>query len=522
MAILPALDEIKLDDDRPTLVILERAADRLPQDFVDWWNRQDLQNRVLVLTADPNAVKTLRDGARRMRAIEKVEERIKAQHGPASPQMQELQGVKGRETAGFTSALRETFKTIVFPTGKALRKVDDFRMEFERNDYSGEQQIIDTLTKRGKFIPSDKFDEQFETLCLDAQEILFDADAVQQSSLRRNAAVRSGWFWLPRNGLDQLVKLAVQRGFWREREGLIAKKWERRTKVTARLDDFGPNPIETGRFHINVTPEDADTVYVSESGPPIPASSGKLDGRVYETAAPAAWFLAVDSKGSAKTGDPCEWRAPIRVKPDVKRVSGGYRVSFIASPRAAKIRATFDGSDPKLGPVISGADIEAPPAATRLRAVGEVDGQFGEEESAPLQTGVSEAGGTYTVNRPALKLDSPATLTSRFEPKDTAKAFSALDRLAKAAGARILGGSVEVNGGRSEQDFLTLRLGRDVPILAGDLDGFVKTLVEKLSAAAPTVKLRLDGIEFSSGRELTAFCDDMGVDFDRVTWDQKP
>ena len=60
MAILPALDEIQLDDDRPTLVILERPADRLPQDFVDWWNKQDLQNRVLVLTADPNAVTTLR------------------------------------------------------------------------------------------------------------------------------------------------------------------------------------------------------------------------------------------------------------------------------------------------------------------------------------------------------------------------------------------------------------------------------------------------------------------------------
>lgn len=522
MAILPALDEITLDDDRPTLVILERPADKLPQDFDDWWHRQDLQNRVLVLTADPNAVKTLRDGARRMRAIEKVEERIKAQHGQASAQMEELQSVKGRETAGFTSALRETFKTIVFPTGRALRKVGDFRMEFERNDYSGEQQIIDTLTKHGKFIPSEKFDEKFEMLRLDAQEILFDAAAVQQSSLRRNAAVRSGWFWLPRNGLDQLVKIAVQRGFWREWEGLIAKKWERRTKVIARLDDFGPNPIETGRFQINVTPEDADTVYFSESGPPDPAISAKLDGRVYETAAAAAWFLAVDSKGVAKTGEACEWRAPIRVKPDVKRVSGGYRVSFIASPRSAKIHATFDGTDPKLGRVIDIAEIAAPADSTRLRAVAEVDGQFGEEESAPLQGGVSEAGGTYTANRSALKLGAPATLTSRFEPKDTAEAFSALDRLGKAAGVRILGGSVEVNGTRSEHDFLTLRLGRDVPILAGDLDAFVKILVEKLSADAPTVKLRLDGIEFSSGRELTAFCDDLDVDFDRVTWDQKP
>ena len=201
MAILPALDEIQLDDDRPTLIVLERPADKLPQDFVDWWNKQDLQNRVLVLTADPNAVATLRTSARRMRAIEKVEERIKAQHGAESPQMTELQGVKGREAAGFTSALRETFKTIVFPTGKALRKVDDFRMEFDRNDYSGEQQIVDTLTKRGKFVPTDQFDAQFDNVRQDAEEFLFDADAVQQSSLRRNAAVRPAWFWLPRGGL---------------------------------------------------------------------------------------------------------------------------------------------------------------------------------------------------------------------------------------------------------------------------------------------------------------------------------
>ena len=53
MAILPALDEINLADDRPTLVILERPADALPADFDAWWRRQDLQNRVLVLTADP-------------------------------------------------------------------------------------------------------------------------------------------------------------------------------------------------------------------------------------------------------------------------------------------------------------------------------------------------------------------------------------------------------------------------------------------------------------------------------------
>jgi len=85
-------------------------------------SRQDLQNRVLLLTADPNAVTTLRAGARRMRAIGKVAERLRAQHGRDSPQMAELDGVQSRETANFTGALRETFKTIVFPIKGQLRR----------------------------------------------------------------------------------------------------------------------------------------------------------------------------------------------------------------------------------------------------------------------------------------------------------------------------------------------------------------------------------------------------------------
>lgn len=520
MAILPALDEIHPEDDRPTLVILERPADRLPQDFVDWWNKQDLQNRVLVLTADPNAVATLRLSARRMRAIGKVAERIMAHHGKASPQMAELDGVRDREANNFTSALRETFKTIVFPMTKTLRLIGDFRMEFDRNDYSGEQQIIDTLTKRGKFIPADQFDSQFETLRLDAEEMLFDADAVQAASLRRNAAIRPGWFWLPRGGLDQLVRTAVQRAFWRDQNGLVAKKWERVTRVTIRQDDFAQNPLVTGRFQLHVTAEDADVIYLSESGPPDPASAMKLDGRVYETVAPAVWFLGVDSKGAARTGEACEWRAPLRVQADVKRVSGGYRIALLASPRAAVIRATFDGTDPRTGPEVSAGEVDAPAGASRLRAVAALGGQFSEEETARLAGELGEAAGAPPTPKPALKPDAPATMTARFEPKDTAAAFAALDRLAKMPDARILGGSAELNGRRSEEDYLTFRLGRDVPLPAAELYRLVKALADLLAVAAPTVKLRLDGILFPSGRDLMAFCDAAGEDFDRVTWRQ--
>lgn len=525
IAILPALDEIRLEDERPTLIVLEQPADKLPDEFMAWWNRQDPQNRVLVLAADRNAIVTLKTSARRQRAILKVEERIKAQHGAGSPQMAELDGVRGREAAAFTSALRETFKSIVFPMrdprkGNVLRTVDDFRMEFDRNDYSGEQQIIDTLVKRGKFIPSDQFDAQFETIRLDAEDFLFDADAVQQASLRRNAAVRAGWFWLPRGGLDQLIRTAVQRGFWREKDGLVARKWERVTRVTARQDEFGQDPMTTGRFQVTVTPEDGDIVYYSESGPPDPAKASKLDGRVFETAAPAVWFLAVDSKGIARTGDVFEWRAPVRVRLDVKRTSSGHRVSLSAVPRAATIRATFDGSDPKGGQELAHGDLDVPAGAKRLRVVAVVDGKhFSDEETAALVGRIEEDGPEFKPKAP-LNQDMPVLMTSRFEPKSTEIAFQALDRLAKITDVKARGGTVELNGERSEGDFLTLRLGRDVPIPAAALDRKVKELSALLSAAAPTVKLRLDGIAFPSGRDLMKFCDDLGIDFDQVEWKQ--
>ncbi len=522
MAILPALDEIQLDDERPTLVVLECPADRIPADFSNWWTRQDLQNRVLLLTADPNAVGTLKAGARRMRAIEKVGDRLKLQHGRDSPQMAELDGVQSREAANFTSALRETFKTIVFPIKGQLRRVDDFRMEFDRNDYSGEQQIVDTLAKRGKLIPADKFDDKFDNLRLEAEDLLFDADAVQPGSLRRNAAVRPAWFWLPRGGLDDLIRKAVQRGFWKQDEGLVARKWQRVTRVTARQDDFAPDPIVNGRFQLQVTPEDADTVYVSEAGPPDPARAAKLDGRVYETAAPSVWLLAVDSTGKATTGPVYEWRAPLRVKPDVRRVSNGHRVALLATPRAASIRATFDGSDPRIGPVVADAEIDAPADAVKLRVVAELDGRFSEEQTAPLATGMADSGGRPPPPKAALRPDSPVTMTSRFEPRDTASASDALQRLAKLPGAAVRGGSVELNGGRSEADFLTLRFGAAIRIPAETLAGQVDALRAILGHDAPTLKLRLDAIAFPSGRDFQAFCDATGQDFDRVTWDQEP
>jgi len=99
--------------------------------------------------------------------------------------------------------------------------------------------------------------------------------------------------------------------------------------------------------YVNLTAEDADAIYMSESGPPDPAQSARLYGRVYETGAPAVWFL------------------------------GGYTIALAASPRAAAIRVTFDGADPRTGPEIAGGEIDAPAGAVKLRTVAELGARPG-------------------------------------------------------------------------------------------------------------------------------------------------
>src|SRR5262249_7929654 len=149
---------------------------------------------------------------------------------------------------------------------------------------------------------------------------------------------------------------------------------------------------------------------------------------------------------------------------------------------------------------------DVPRGARQLRVVAEVKGEFSQEETAALTVGMDDPGGRSSAQpKAALKPDAGATMTSRFEPKDTAAAFSALDRLAKSPDVKVFGGSVDLSGMRSEGDFLTLRLGRDVAVSAAALDQKVKELSVLLSATAPTVKLRLDSIAFPSGRDLTAF-----------------
>ena len=94
-------------------------------------------------------------------------------------------------------------------------------------------------------------------------------------------------------------------------------------------------------------------MHVSESSPPTPASPKVAGGR-WETYEPAVWFLAVDSRGIATTGDVQEWRAPVVIIPEPASTPEGYLLAVRVRPRSAEVRVSFDGSSPKDGQVLAG------------------------------------------------------------------------------------------------------------------------------------------------------------------------
>lgn len=513
MLILPAKDELAVLEDRVRLIILENKADELPKEFDDWWRAEERQNAVLLLTADPNAVSSMRQLARRMRAIELVDRSLRQRQNSAQ-QLEELEAIKTRDTGAFSSAVREAFKTVIYPVTGVLRTFADFRMEFSNNDYRGEEQIRQTLTERRKFIPAADFNEQYENLRLDAEEMLFDADAVQASALRRKAALQPGWFWLPRGGLDQLVKLAVQRGHWREKDGLIQKRWDRRAEVSVRIDDFAPDPVETGHYTLVVNVQDADTVYYSEKEPPDPTKSAKLSGLAYELQGPKVWFLATDSSGKNAPSEPIEFRAPVRIKVEVESTPDGKSLLIECMPRDATVRVSFDGSDPKQAPAFEGPGL-VPGDASKIRVIADLDGAWSQEEVVTANQ-VEDGGG----QKPQLDDNRPVTWDGRYASSSTDKAFDAIQFLRGTAGVIVSSALFEMESKRVEGEMMSLRV--SAPIAGETLDELAQTLVEKSEFETPAATLRLMRIRFAHGRDFREFARRLALDFEREQWSQEP
>ncbi|GAH31427.1 unnamed protein product, partial [marine sediment metagenome] len=150
--VLPAVDEIEVEQDKVTLVITEPiSGSGLRHELKGFYDQATWKNRIAFLTGTKNTYDQLIDIGKRLKAIQHILDELQAEQlQDSDPQTVQAKDLEDRIRQNFHSAVRETFTTLWYPTESGLVNAD-FLMRFEENKYSGEQQILDLLDEKMKF-----------------------------------------------------------------------------------------------------------------------------------------------------------------------------------------------------------------------------------------------------------------------------------------------------------------------------------------------------------------------------------
>jgi hypothetical protein len=482
---LPAIDDIALEQEKVTLVITEpHPGPGLRRELKEFYDQATWKNRVGFLTGPKNTYDQLMDTGKRLKAIHHILDELKADKVPDNdPQMLQAKDLLDRIQQNFHSAVRETFTTLWYPIEAGLVSAD-FRMKFEGNKYSGEQQVVDVLKEKMKFtdeVSGDGFRKKCEQRLLTTQTLPW-------SEVKKRAGTTPKWQWHRPDALDHLKAECLHKDIWRE-EGGYVDKGPFPQPATSVLVNQQTRDDETGEVVLRVTPVHGDTIYW-EVGAPATTASAKLKGATLTTRELEISFLAIDSAGVHEMGPAVPWRNRITLKHRVFQSGGEKRAELRAAP-AATIYYTTDGSDPK----VAGAVYE---------------GVFAIPERAPMVLAYAERGGIESeVERilvswekeESVKVDPkrPATWRRRHAFNSTKESYEFLERL-KRHSAKPSGLTITISGEGGDKEWVELTMYEGKRLEPAVIEECLDTL-RKLQASGQ-VQLTADALHFETGQAL--------------------
>jgi hypothetical protein len=350
--VLPPPDEVQLDQEKTTLVIVRPgyAANQLPisSDWQAWWNQQQYKNRVLFLTGSRDTFQKVLDAARQTRALQSIEEELRAEATPPDdPQWRALDGLRDRVSLQFGAALKEAFDQLVYPSINSSLRSTGVDLAFAGNQ-SGEATIRKTLEGVQKFTTKID-DDSFRTR---AEARLFggaDAKVVLWSDFKRAAAVNTSWPLHKTSALDDLRGDCVRRGLWREEGNHIRRGPFAPPNPEVAIRELSFQEDGDGITYLKVEPLHAtNLVYETGESEPTPASSPVPTPTRFEASGIRYRFLAYDAQDQTRVSSVRDWTARVRLKYQLHDRGDHYEVELLALPRAngIAIRYTTDGSSP--------------------------------------------------------------------------------------------------------------------------------------------------------------------------------
>jgi hypothetical protein len=489
--ILPGIDEVNIEADKIILVITEpttepNATSRLSPEWNTFAEDIEYKNRVAFLTGSHDTLGRVVEQAAQHKAVLSILADFDTERlADNDPQRQRALVSRDKIMLSLRSAIQETFTTLSYPSKNGFRSTD-CRIQFQDNQFDGEQLIRDTMEKLQKFtndISSDTFRKKCEARLFGGQS------TAQWSEIKRRAATLTTWQFHRPDALETLKNTAISQDRWRDEGGYVNKgpfpppDTEVRTQRLSRDET-------TGEVSLKITPVHGDTVYYEiGDNKPTKASARIESFNNFKTSELQLTFLCVDSTDEHSTGSFEVWKNSINLKYRVFQQGDDWMVELKAYPRG-DIRYTTDGSDPKgFGAAY--------------------DGPFQITEECPFVLAIAQQGGVTSAQEKInvkqhitkeVKVDpgKPVTWRRRHSNLTARAAFEFMERLARYQGTAF-GVTIDIQANDDSQEISYT--GAETFGLQGE--GFEK-MVKRLQTAmnGSQVFLSIERIEFEQGQQL--------------------
>jgi hypothetical protein len=376
-------DEIKLEDDKLSLIITEPVSEKyvdinISKNYFDFYNDTQYKNRLIFLTGQKDTMDNVYECIKTLKAINSIIGTMETEKvSEKDPQMEDARNRCVRAEFNLKSAIRETFTLLIYPSSRGLRQVD-IRLEFTDNNFNAEDLIKKTLINEKKYIDENE-EKDMEILIEKAEIRLFgNVKRLSWSEIKRRAATNPEWNFHSPDLLESIKSYALNTHKWIEDGGIIEKGPfpPPKTTLTYKVVERNDN---TGETTLHISPLNGDTIFY-EYGDTTPTTASKKlqdwknDHYVFKTKEMEVNFLCVDSTGKHETGNAILWKNTINLKYGKNFINNIWQLEIKAIP-TGEIYYTTDGSDPVTNGARYNGPINIPENCKFVRAIAKYKGQ---------------------------------------------------------------------------------------------------------------------------------------------------
>ncbi|MGI1660133.1 MAG: DUF499 domain-containing protein [Desulfitobacterium sp.] len=462
--VLPAIDEIDLDQNKISLVIYEPyPGSELHPELKKYHDNISLKNRVMFLSGQRNMMEKLYGNSKKLKAIRQIVDNMANEGVPASDQQyKEAEAQLDKAIQALFSTIRETFVALYYPTKNGI-ELAEFKLEFKENKFNGEEQIISCLTDSSKYEAFSKDDQFLENLRKKCEARLFTIKELPFSQIKERAATTVAWQWYHPDQLESLRLDCIKKDKWREINGYLVKGPFEKAPTSVVVEQTSYDE-KTQEFTLKIRGI-GGKVYYDIGSDPTSASKEVMD-QVLVTAEPAIRFVCIDPTGERRTGDVVEFTGSVPIKYGQRNTPNGDVMTLVTNPKYV-VKYTTDGSEPKENGGIYNDEFVLPQDSKYVRVAVYYKDRLLEEKSIY----VTKGGGAI----PAKTIDKSKALAYRYHNKkqmgDTEASYKELALLSKLDGVLIKGATAEIYNKANTDHYIEFNA--SVPYWAGDLQSLI-------------------------------------------------